>query len=203
MDGVKRYFVQLFKLGGDEQRYAHGALGAVEIVRASDFDAALDREVALREELAEYKDGFFQKVTDEDLKKISDFVGNGDLPTNSFFMRADAGNLANMTMHMVREVQSLRIGLTAADQRNVELEAELGPTMAQIRASNKAVAAQLKQGEGRCKFDVLWKSGGSAVDATITEEQYSQILKILHPEVSGVSDAFHATLKPTESGASE
>lgn len=38
MSEVKRYHVQLFKLGADQQKYAHGALGAVEIVRASDFD---------------------------------------------------------------------------------------------------------------------------------------------------------------------
>lgn len=38
MNEVKRYHVQLYKLAEDQQKYAHGALGAVEIVRASDFD---------------------------------------------------------------------------------------------------------------------------------------------------------------------
>lgn len=56
MGDVRRYFVQLFKLAGDEQRYAHGALGAVEIVRASDYDAAQSELAALREELAIIKD---------------------------------------------------------------------------------------------------------------------------------------------------
>jgi hypothetical protein len=52
MSEVKRYHVQLFKLAGDQQKYAHGALGAVEIVRASDYDAAQSELAALREELA-------------------------------------------------------------------------------------------------------------------------------------------------------
>jgi len=66
---------------------------------------AIDELTAENERLLS---GFWQQVTDADLKKIADFVGDGDLPTNSFFMRKDAGDLANMTMHMVREVQSLR-----------------------------------------------------------------------------------------------
>lgn len=50
MSEVKRYHVQLFKLAGDQQKYAHGALGAVEIVRASDYDAAQSELAALRED---------------------------------------------------------------------------------------------------------------------------------------------------------
>lgn len=85
---------------------------------------------ALREELAKYNDGFFQQVTDADLKKISDFVGDGDLPTQSFFMRPDAANLANMTMHMVREVQSMRVRLADAERRNSERDAQLSKATA-------------------------------------------------------------------------
>jgi len=88
--------------------------------------------IDLREDLAKYKDGFFQKVTDEDLKKISDFVGDGDLPTQSFFMRQDAANLANMTMHMVREVQSMRLRLADAERRNAECMALLAETSKSI-----------------------------------------------------------------------
>lgn len=51
MSEVSRYHVQLFKLSGDQQKYAHGALGSVEIVRASDYDAAQSELAALREEL--------------------------------------------------------------------------------------------------------------------------------------------------------
>ena len=71
----------------------------------AELQATIERLTAENERLLS---GFWQQVTDADLKKIADFVGDGDLPTNSFFMRKDAGDLANMTMHMVREVQSLR-----------------------------------------------------------------------------------------------
>ena len=48
MSEVMRYHVQLFKLAGDQQKYAHGALGAVEIVRASDFDRVTAERDALQ-----------------------------------------------------------------------------------------------------------------------------------------------------------
>lgn len=69
----------------------------------------------LSAEVERLRSGFFQQVTDADLKQISDFVGDGDLPTKSFFLRPDAANLANMTMHMVREVQAARIKLAKRD----------------------------------------------------------------------------------------
>jgi hypothetical protein len=89
--------------------------------------AALQSTIAqLQAENERLLSGFFQQVGDEDLKKISDFVGASDLPERSFFMRVDAGNLANMTMHMVREVQSLRIRIT-------ELESGGGEPVYQLR----------------------------------------------------------------------
>ncbi|WP_339494612.1 hypothetical protein [Pseudomonas sp. RA_105y_Pfl2_P56] len=51
MSEVKRYHVQLFKLAGNQQKYAHGALGAVEIVRASDFDRVTAERDALQQRL--------------------------------------------------------------------------------------------------------------------------------------------------------
>lgn len=51
MSEVKRYHVQLFKLGADQQKYAHGALGAVQIVRASDFDRVTAERDALQQRL--------------------------------------------------------------------------------------------------------------------------------------------------------
>jgi len=51
MSEVKRYHVQLFKLDGDQQCYAHGALGAVEIVRASDYDRVTAERDALQQRL--------------------------------------------------------------------------------------------------------------------------------------------------------
>lgn len=62
------------------------------------------------------KSGFYQIVEDADLKDIEEFLGNGELPTQSFFMRPDAARLANMSMHLVREVQSLRLKLASANQ---------------------------------------------------------------------------------------
>jgi hypothetical protein len=95
---------------------------------------------------------------------------------------------------VIRERDALQQRLNAADQKIDELEAELGPTFQQIRANNQAVADALEPGTGRCTFDVLWKSGGSAVDATITEEQYSEILSILNRNVAMLSSAFHGAL---------
>ncbi len=51
MSEVKRYHVQIFKLAADQQKYAHGALGAVEIVRASDFDRVTAERDALQQRL--------------------------------------------------------------------------------------------------------------------------------------------------------
>lgn len=76
--------------------------------RAGQIASLAGERDAIKAELEQLKDGFYQKVTDEDLKKISDFVGDGDLPTKSFFMRPDAAYLANATMHMVRDVQAMR-----------------------------------------------------------------------------------------------
>ncbi|NMX27068.1 hypothetical protein HBO14_11080 [Pseudomonas sp. WS 5406] len=61
-------------------------------------------------------DGFYQLIEDIDLKKIQEFLGDGDLPTKSFFLRPDAAYLANVSMHLVREVQALRIKLAAHPQ---------------------------------------------------------------------------------------
>jgi hypothetical protein len=69
----------------------------------------------LRAEVERLRSGFYQQVTDDDLKKIADFIGDGDLPTKSFFLRPDAANLANVTMHMVREVQASRAQLAERD----------------------------------------------------------------------------------------
>lgn len=68
----------------------------------------------VREENERLLAGFYQQVKDADLKKIAEFIGDGDLPTKSFFMRPDAANLANMTMHMVRDVQAMRAQLAEA-----------------------------------------------------------------------------------------
>lgn len=74
------------------------------------MEAAEQTKHALEAENSRLLGGFFQQVKDADLKLISDFVSDGDLPTKSFFMRPDAAGLANMTMHMVREVQAWRSG---------------------------------------------------------------------------------------------
>ena len=93
-----------------------------------------------------------------------------------------------------RRANELQERLNVADQKIDELKAELGPTFQQIRTNNQAVADALEPGTGRCTFDVLWKSGGSAVDATITQEQYSEILSILNRNVAMLSTAFHGAL---------
>lgn len=76
--------------------------------------------IKLRAQLAEaqaenerLKQGFYQKVTDADLKKISDYVSDPGLPTGAF-LRQDAYDLANFTEHMCREVQASRINLAEA-----------------------------------------------------------------------------------------
>ncbi len=48
---VQLYHVQLFKLSGEQQKYAHGALGAVQVVRASEFDRATAEVSALQQRL--------------------------------------------------------------------------------------------------------------------------------------------------------
>lgn len=69
----------------------------------------------LRAENERLLSGFYQQVTDADLKKISDYMGNPDMPRGAF-LRRDAYDLANMTTHMCREVQALRAQLSEADQ---------------------------------------------------------------------------------------
>lgn len=61
-------------------------------------------------------EGFYQLIEDSDLKTIQEFLGDGDLPTKSFFSRPDAAYLANVSMHLVREVQALRIKVAAQPQ---------------------------------------------------------------------------------------
>ncbi|MBB1617145.1 hypothetical protein A9978_32320 [Pseudomonas sp. UMC65] len=51
-NAVTRYHVQTWKLDGSEQQYAHGALGAVEVVRATAYDAAMKELEELRALLA-------------------------------------------------------------------------------------------------------------------------------------------------------
>jgi hypothetical protein len=53
---------------------------------------------------------------------------------------------------------------------------------------------KLEHGTGLCQLNVLWKDGRSAADATITQAQYSQLLKIIDPEAACVSSAFHAAV---------
>lgn len=118
--------------------------------------------------------------------------GAGNLAEHCHLQRAKLAesNVARLTA----ERDALQERLNAADQKIDDLEAELGPTFDEVRAENKAVAASLEPGTGRCTFDVLWKSGGSAVDATITEEQYSEILTILNRDVAILSTAFRGAV---------
>lgn len=70
-------------------------------------------------------EGFYQQVTDADIKKISDYMGNPDMPTGAF-LRQDAYDLANMTTHMCREVQALRNKLAAQPQGEPVARVEIG-----------------------------------------------------------------------------
>ncbi|KTC62704.1 hypothetical protein AO262_21095 [Pseudomonas fluorescens ABAC62] len=72
MSEMKRYHVQLYKLAEDQQKYAHGALGAVEIVRASDFDRvtaerdALQQRLTAADERADLLEGLLRELIDAD-----------------------------------------------------------------------------------------------------------------------------------------
>lgn len=50
---ANRYHVQVWRLDGSKQRYASGALGAIEVVRATDYDAAIKELEELRAFLAQ------------------------------------------------------------------------------------------------------------------------------------------------------
>lgn len=82
------------------------------LLDAPTVESELDR---LRAENYRLLAGFYQQVTDADIKKISDYMGNPDMPTGAF-LRQDAYDLANMTTHMCREVQALRNKLAAQPQ---------------------------------------------------------------------------------------
>ena len=107
--------------------YTHADPAEVEKVRrhhaeymqnAENEKLAYSAEVAqLRAENDQLRQGFYQKVSDADLKRIEEFVQAKDLPKRALFLPVDASNLANMVNHMVREVQALRDQLAAATQR--------------------------------------------------------------------------------------
>lgn len=97
-----------------------GCTCAMEQVPSRSAEAAIARwnmrkpEDELRAQLAQAQDenkrlkrGFYQEVTDADLKKISDYVSDPGLPKGAF-LRQDAYDLANFTEHMCREVQATR-----------------------------------------------------------------------------------------------
>lgn len=79
----------------------------------------------LRAENSKLKEGFYQKVVDEDLNEIAKFIGDEKLPEKSFFLIPDAARLANMTMHMVREVQALRQQLAEAQSLHRAIRAAI------------------------------------------------------------------------------
>lgn len=58
----------------------------------------------------------------------------------------------------------------------------------------QALRKKLEHGTGLCQLNVLWKDGRSAADATITQAQYSQLLKIIDPAAACISSAFHAAV---------
>lgn len=91
----------------------HGLVAELRsLLDATAVESELDR---LRAENERLLAGFYQLATDADIKKISDYMGNHDMPTGAF-LRQDAYDLANMTTHMCREVQALRNKLAAQPQ---------------------------------------------------------------------------------------
>ena len=156
MSEVKRYRIHnedgKFSAVEDPAGYwcKHDALAAQR-------DEGLAREAELQEKHEEMMlSGFYQKVTDEDLRKIADFVGDGDLPKQSFFMRPDAAYLANVSMHMVREVQAMRQRLAEAEKLLREQDGLLrGGSMA---ARNEYTRAKVYEASG--KVDAFLASPG-------------------------------------------
>ncbi|POA45579.1 hypothetical protein C1893_23270 [Pseudomonas sp. MPR-ANC1] len=59
---------------------------------------------------------------------------------------------------------------------------------------------KLEHGTGLCQLNVLWKDGRSAADATISRDQYGQLLRIINPDVAGISAAFHAAVSSAAPG---
>jgi hypothetical protein len=103
----------------------------------------------LRAQVEKLQAGFYQQVTDEDLKKIADYVGNPDLPKGAF-LRQDAYDLANMCMHMVREVQASRIKLA---ERDALLRALSGWTAETSKAVLEAFQAELDESASYAWYD--------------------------------------------------
>lgn len=107
-DLLERACVNIFRTTGGQK--------VVDELRALLYTPTVESELdRLRAENERLLAGFYQQVTDADINKISDYMGNPDMPTGAF-LRQDAYDLANMTTHMCREVQALRNKLAAQSQ---------------------------------------------------------------------------------------
>ena len=112
IDGVPRELLELCVKALASTGYTFESNELRALLDAPTVESELDR---LRGENERLLAGFYQQVTDADIKKISDYMGNPDMPTGAF-LRQDAYDLANMTTHMCREVQALRNKLAAQPQ---------------------------------------------------------------------------------------
>lgn len=116
IDGVPRETVEITRdLAERLTEGWNGVNARIELRKMLDAPAVESELDRLRAENERLLAGFYQQVTDADIKKISDYMGDRKMPTGAF-LRQDAYDLANMTTHMCREVQALRNKLAAQHQ---------------------------------------------------------------------------------------
>ena len=113
MSEVKRYHVQLFKLAGDQQKYAHGALGAVEIVRSSDFDRVSAERDALQLRL---------NAADQ---RIDEFSGSQTDRSPQDYAVEHAEYMAKSADDVLAKFQAYGLALLAVDEGGDDGEGEL------------------------------------------------------------------------------
>ncbi|EXF96266.1 hypothetical protein HK44_020325 [Pseudomonas fluorescens HK44] len=168
----------------------------IEWVKASDYDAALAREAALREELERQKR--YVEINSNSVhgkhKEGQRFKEERDaLREELASVRAIAGEAASNSKRARNEFKASRDNLqhrlTAAEQRNAACNTEI------VAMVESALRRSFSLGQ------VYWQQADS--DSTCQQNKSDQTMETQAQHILNVVKSINALTKPTESGASE